>query len=233
MRPSARTLHLGSWVTVTLLVAMLVRFLGTAEYDHRDYVAPSPDVAGLEEVGRQRARVIEELIAGRPSLFEAAARFRELSAESPVDGLHFLRMYHPRCSDDELHYLHVLMHANGACRRNGAGATIGETLRQEFEARRMCGTLTVDSPDPGAVETVILANRLACIGNARRLRMGASPPPTALPAFLPPAVRRPILPGQGTVTGSWSKDELRYMARMPRPASHARLPTIGRPPHRQ
>jgi hypothetical protein len=108
-----------------------------------------PGLVEREELTRARLRVVEDLVASRLSLFEAVACFRELSAESPVDVVHYLRIYHPDRTDDELHYIHVLMHVQANCRGRGVDATIVEPLRQEFEARRMCGTLAVDSSDAG------------------------------------------------------------------------------------
>ena len=142
-----RTLWLGSGIVAVAFVAMTC-LLGSSydEWQQDNDRELRQDLRAFEELTRKRAQMVEELVAGRRSLFEAAAFFRALSEQSSIDLLHYLRMFHPGRSDEELYYLHVLMHVEGNCRYHGGNVAILESLRQEFETRRLSGTLTVDSP---------------------------------------------------------------------------------------
>jgi hypothetical protein len=143
----ARTLYMACGIAVVLMLALAFSLLGT--FDHR-YAERHDDVElkALAQSAQERTELVEELVAGQRSLFETAARFRELSAESPVDLLPYLRIFHPGHNDDELHYLHVLMYVEANCRRSGTDNSMVETFRQEFEARRMSGTLTMEDGGP-------------------------------------------------------------------------------------
>lgn len=142
-----RTLYLVSGIAVVLFLVMAISLLGTcdARYPTSDD-ARQQELAALAHSARERTDAVNELVEGRRSLFQAVIRFRQLSAESPVDLLPYLRIFHPGRSDDELHYLHVLMYVEANCRRTGADAAIVEMFRNEFESRRMSGTLNVEDP---------------------------------------------------------------------------------------
>ena len=137
-------------IAVVLVDGLALTVMGTTDhrYDDRFGEEHKEDLKVLAQSARERTELVDELVAGQRTLFETAARFRELSAESPVDLLRYLRMFHPNRSDDELHYLHVLMYVEANCRRNGTDNSTVETFRQEFEARRMSGTLTMEDMDP-------------------------------------------------------------------------------------
>jgi hypothetical protein len=145
-----RILYAVVGIAVVLLAAMAISLLGTLDprCDHRTDEERRQDLRALAQSACERTEWVDELVAGRRSLFETAARFRELSAESPVDLLPYLRIFHPDRSDEELHYLHVLMYVEANCRRNGTDNSIVDVFRQEFEGRRMSGTLTMEDADP-------------------------------------------------------------------------------------
>jgi hypothetical protein len=145
MEHTVRMLWLSCGVAAVVLVAMAIGFLGSCDQWHHDHDQElRRELAELEQLARKRAQIVEELIAGQRSLFEAAAGFRELSEASSDDLLRYLRMFHPGRTDEELYYLHVLMHVEANFRWKGTDVTIVEILRQEFDARRRSGTLTVD-----------------------------------------------------------------------------------------
>src|SRR5262245_37457200 len=119
MEQAMRTLWLGSGTGLVMLIAMA--FDSITEFDQwpsHDQRELRQEFAALEQLAQTRMKLVEDLVAGHRSLFEVAAGFRELSQQSSSDLLRFVRMFHPGRSDEELHYLHVLMHVQAACRRD-------------------------------------------------------------------------------------------------------------------
>ena len=74
-----------------------------------------------------RYDAVELLLAGQATLRETAQRFRALADGRSDDLLHFLSVYHPGRSVDELHYLHVLNYVDLRADR-----AVGRTLRGAF-----------------------------------------------------------------------------------------------------
>jgi hypothetical protein len=102
--------------------------------------------AVLEEVDRRietRARVIEDVKAGRLSLLQAAARFRELGRQPPEVSLELLRLYYPAKSDGECYCRYVIHGVATSVQEQGSpGETILERLEAELqELLRWDGTV--------------------------------------------------------------------------------------------
>ncbi len=87
-----------------------------------------------------RAAVVVDLLAGRLSLLQAAARFRDLNQTAP-EIQENLRWQHPDCSDDELCCLQVIGHLESRFLGDPPDLQLGQRLREELSAHRRHGTL--------------------------------------------------------------------------------------------
>jgi hypothetical protein len=88
-----------------------------------------------------RRQAVEELLEGKASLPEPVGRFRVLRAAEPIDIMRALDRLFPGHSEDELHYKHVFLYAETACKNRADGNERLNSLRVEFEDCRQTGTL--------------------------------------------------------------------------------------------
>jgi hypothetical protein len=128
-------------IAAALLVVFTLHIVTTFEVPFFDEPTQEAE-RHREELSRtaaKRLEAVEELLAGRRSLSETAARFRELTEESPFDTLQGLRISHPGYSDDELHYVHVLAFVEAHCGPLHVSEEKLKSLRDEFELWRKSG----------------------------------------------------------------------------------------------
>jgi hypothetical protein len=121
--------------------------LGPLEVPQRE------DLSDSSEWWRQRlepqAEVINGLLAGELTLFEAAIRFRDLSERGPpFDWENFRRVY-PGRSDEERFCRKVIAEAERSSERDAPTRRAGVLARLEAELREYLGDPgTAGSPEP-------------------------------------------------------------------------------------
>jgi len=86
-----------------------------------------------------KKQIVDEVIAERLSLLEAAACFRELNDAYP-DHLDLLRRTHPGKTDEEVLCRNVIAFVRSAL-RDPAGAAVIDRLEAELDGRLEAGTL--------------------------------------------------------------------------------------------
>jgi hypothetical protein len=111
---------------------------------------PAAD-ARCQEVERrhvEKRRLAGEVIDGRLSLLEAAARFRDLDEQPPAACREALRATYPGASDDECHCRAVLQYVRVEMRlRPGVDPDLTERLEAELRALLEHGDLLLPGPD--------------------------------------------------------------------------------------
>jgi hypothetical protein len=96
----------------------------------------------------EKQRLAGEVIAGRLSLLEAAARFRDLDEQPPAACREALRGNYWGASDDECHCRAVLQYVRvEMCLRPGVDPDLAERLEAELRALREHGDLRLPGPD--------------------------------------------------------------------------------------
>jgi hypothetical protein len=99
-------------------------------------------------------RLAREVIDGRLTLLEAAARFRDLDLEPPPFAQNGLRCRYPGVSDDELHCREVIFFVHAELRdRPGTDAHIMARLEAELKERLGRGDLHLPATGLGGGET--------------------------------------------------------------------------------
>src|SRR5579859_3100455 len=105
---------------------LLSSLLSLAAFAALDRIDPTPVNTPAEKeyirrvVAALQARhdAVDELLAGRQTFSETAARFRQVAAEDPNDVMRHLRTFNSGRSDAELYYLHVILYVEAARSRD-------------------------------------------------------------------------------------------------------------------
>lgn len=97
------------------------------------------DEAVMKRIGVKDA-VIDDLMAGRIDLFEAAADFRALNLQRP-EASGAVRALYPAATEDESLCLNVLSFVDACVQQDAAARPAALRLRADFERRRAAGTL--------------------------------------------------------------------------------------------
>jgi hypothetical protein len=129
-------------IAVALLLVVTLHIVTMFEFPTVDEQTKEAERQRLEELSRtadKRSEAVRELLAGRRSLPETAARFRQLTEECPFDTMQRLRTCYPGYSDDELHYVHVLAFVEAHRSFWGISDEKVKSLRDEFELWRKSG----------------------------------------------------------------------------------------------
>jgi hypothetical protein len=117
-------------------------------YAEQPPVSEKLPVTEIQAVIAARKQAVDELLAGKATLPETAHRFRALTLTDPIDITRALEQLYPSYSEDELHYMHVLMYVEAACKMRADGNERLNSLREEFEQRRQTGTLNATHARP-------------------------------------------------------------------------------------
>lgn len=125
---AAAALQLG--VAIQLLCGVE---LSRDDPDGVDQAERRQKIAALTQIVANRHKAVDELLAGRQSLVQTVARFRELTAQSEFDVLPYLRHLHPGVADEELYYRHVLMYVQSNPNRWNVSEDVVHLLYAEFD----------------------------------------------------------------------------------------------------
>ena len=146
-----------SLITVTILPVACVLVYHACERLQRSQsleaqsiiVCESPaEVQGICARNRAKARVADEVLAGRLSLLQAAAAFRDLDERWPRSPI--MWAYFPNAaSDDEIHCLHVISYVGMEAPPDRAAELTGR-LHAELDAMLRNGTLRLPDPEAGS-----------------------------------------------------------------------------------
>lgn len=142
MDPASRSVYSTAAAAVigaSLLVVFTLQVVTTFEFPTFDEPSKEAEHQRLDELSQtaaKRSEAVRELLEGRRSLVETAARFRQLTEECSFDTIPSLRTSYPGYSDEELHYVHVLAFAESQRRPLCIGEEKLKSLRDEFELWR-------------------------------------------------------------------------------------------------
>lgn len=140
----ARSVYLTAGLTAAVLLGLTIQAVS-----HLPVIATESEAERAEQrrrlevmcrISEERREAANELLAGRRTLSETAACFRQFTEDCPFDILPTLRVLNPGHSDEDLHYLHVLMFIRAECCRRGMGQERLEELQREFEAHKVART---------------------------------------------------------------------------------------------
>jgi hypothetical protein len=106
------------------------------------------DMKDHQVVLRERTEVLNDLVEGRCSLLEAAARFRVLNTNTPHFAWESFHFYYPAASDQEAHCRHVIRVVTVYLEdRPDQGRAVIQRLETELQERLKRGPIELPSPD--------------------------------------------------------------------------------------
>ncbi len=106
---------------------------------------PPAEVAALAARSQAKAAAVRELTAGRRTLLETAAAFRDLDAQWPPQRVPIRDSFPESSSDDEAYCRAVLMYVWHIPPRDHPAEWV-RRLNDELDARRRDGTLRLPEP---------------------------------------------------------------------------------------
>jgi hypothetical protein len=138
MRPVYAVLTL-SLLVITVTIPLLSEVVSSGvEVDDNSEVIRI--VAQTDAVAERRRAVVDDLLAGRRTLHEAAAQFRVLAADAPYDVRDWMRRQFSSVASEEARFHeHVLVCSTVRARERGLDSARTEALRRELDALHQAG----------------------------------------------------------------------------------------------